>query len=135
MKKIGTLLFLLILCKQTLAANWVAYDNNRWYDSSSVQRLPNQHIQVWVKAILSKNITTALEKDLRKIGMDVSYVNYGYSISRFQYSCSDITSTTTAGTDYKKNGEVINSFNVPSRPMQPVIPESNGGTLYEILCK
>lgn len=137
MNRIFTFIFLLAISLTASAANWVYVDDDRFIDTSSIRKMSNGNTQVWVKNVLTANIIAKIERDLRANGENISYLNYGYSLSLFEISCANTTHGVISGADYDKSGGLISSYTLPerSRKMEPIIPESTGWVTYKKVCK
>jgi hypothetical protein len=114
---------LLCVSKDVISADWIfigkADNNGSWYyDTESINFLPNNIIQVWAKHIPT----------------EVAARRYVYSLTLWEVNCEDNTLNILAVMDYNDKDEVIYSEKAPKPNPDYIVLGSIGYVLQKTIC-
>ena len=133
MKKLIPLL-LLFISLDCFSSNWIKLSQGWEIDKSTIRKQSNGNIQVWIKNVMEKDVIEWLAKESKKIGADVDYSDYTYSMILFEFRCSQREFRYYSGTDYGLNNRFIQGSQSPTE-YQPIPPDSKAELTFKYLCK
>jgi len=124
---------IIIFVGEVYGADWKFHGLNEsfWasYDAQSVTRPSKNIVRVWEKWNYTEKGVIGIVGRLGK-----KYENLSYTISLEEINCVEKMIRTLSVTYYDNKGEVIFFYSSPLE-WDFIIPESNGETLYEEICK
>jgi hypothetical protein len=132
------LLLTLLISSNSFSSDWKDVPGNSWsVDISSIQKLSNGNLKVWTKNIKSPEIISNMTEKFNKIGVNKDYSRYFYSLSMFEYNCSQRTHRVTQGIDYSIDNRIISQWDLQNsdNPFSSIIPDTEGELTFKYVCR
>jgi len=105
-----------------------------YYDKTSIQAIPNNHVRVWVRHELDN--TNELLESVRKDGLSMEGVeDLSYVLDLLEFNCKHKELGTVTSLWYDSGGKVLESFHNKQIEMAPIVPDSVPETLFTSVCK
>ncbi len=119
---------------------WVFFvkDNlfNHYYDKVSINRLPEDIVQVLIKVEpRGKEAYDLLMKVRKQKGFLMGgYEEYQYTLKAIEINCPEKTKNTLDQSDYGENGKLLDSIRAIARKWDPIEAESIDAFYHQALC-
>jgi hypothetical protein len=100
-----------------------------YYDPQSIKWVSKDIVRVWVKISYRGK---GVQRHIKKFGPE--YKKLSYSISIWEFNCSEGKRNLVESTDYKQDGGVIHSYAYDSPSWHFITPDSMNEKLFNIVC-
>lgn len=117
---------------------WVLFgeagNNSFYYDKSGIRSQPNKHVKVWVRQEVN-DVTAYVEERKHSYQATDGYENFSHALNLWMFDCGNRKIGTEASVEYDDKGKALESHNMKTFSMRPIVPDSIADKLYKIVCE
>jgi tetratricopeptide (TPR) repeat protein len=109
-----------------------AHKSNYYYDKTTLKKLPQKHIQVWIRE--EQDASSLLEFRKSNNLSTKGYEKFSHSLNLWEIDCGSQKIGLISYHHYDDKGQVLDSNSIDKLQMNTIVPDSLAESFYKTFC-